>query len=89
MLKTADRGTEETLLDQVSKLKEDLLKQYGMEVNILSSDVGDVTQSDVEQGSLFGATIICFNTKVNPDVIKNSKQLCPIKSHKLIHVFLQ
>lgn len=30
MLKTADRGTEETLLDQISKLKEELLKQYGM-----------------------------------------------------------
>lgn len=75
-------------MTQITAIKEELLKQFGMEINVLSSDVGDVSISDVEQGHLFNATILCFNSKVNPDVIKNTKQLCPIKSHKLIHTFL-
>ena len=89
MLKTADRGTEETLLTQIESLKEELQKQFGMEINVLSSDVGDITISDMEQGHLFRSTIMCFNTKASSDIARNSKYSCPIKTHKLIHTFLE
>lgn len=88
MLKTADRGTEETLLTQIESLKESLQNQYGMDINLLSSDVGDVTPSDMEQAGLFSATIMCFNAKISPDILKTVKSSCSIKSHKLIHTFL-
>lgn len=59
-----------------------------MDINLLSSDVGDVTPSDMEQAHLYKATIMCFNSKIAPEVIRIAKHPCSIKTHKLIHTFL-
>lgn len=77
------------MIAQIQGLKETLKKQYGMEINILSSDVGDVTASDIEQAELFKATIVCFNSKISPDAVRGGKPTCQIKTHKLIHTFLE
>ena len=48
LLKFADRGIEETLHSQLEKIVTRLKEKNAIDVNILKSDVGEVTVTDIE-----------------------------------------
>ena len=66
------------------------MKMYNINVNLISSDVGEVVESDVRDAHLFGATIFTFGTASKPEAVKAMKA-CNIapRNHKLLHTLLE
>lgn len=62
ILKFADRGIEETIHEQLEPIIEKLKEKHNMTVNILKSDVGEITVSDLEEAETCKADIFTFGT---------------------------
>eukprot|EP00058_Branchiostoma_floridae_P027756 XP_002613247.1 hypothetical protein BRAFLDRAFT_118698 [Branchiostoma floridae] len=68
----------------------DTLASYDCEedckLKVIHSDVGAITESDVEMAAAFDGVVYGFNTKVPKDVAKLAEQKnVPIKMHKIIY----
>jgi translation initiation factor IF-2 len=69
-------------------LKNSILKIYSkkVETNILSTGVGDITESDVQLAQASKATIIGFHTSIDSHVEATAKELgVPIRLHNIIY----
>ena len=62
ILKFSDRGVEETIHEQIEPIIEKLKEKHGITVNILKSDVGEVTLIDLEEASTCKADVFTFGT---------------------------
>lgn len=67
LLKFGDRGMEETILLQLEKLKPVLEAETKVKLNLIKSDVGDVTISDIEEARNCSAKIFTFGSGVSSD----------------------
>ena len=59
-------------------------------MNILKSDVGEITMIDLEEASTCSANIFTFGTEMNSEAAIHLKQFEVMpKIHRLIHTFLK
>lgn len=70
ILKTDTQGSMEAILNAISKIK---TKQ--VQIKILYSNSGEVTETDIEFASTTNAFVLAFNTKLAPGTKKASRQL--------------
>lgn len=59
-MKFEDRGMEETIMLQLEKLKPSLEEETKIKLNLLRSDVGDVSINDIEESRNCSAKIFTF-----------------------------
>lgn len=52
-------GSEEAILSSLAELSRD-----DFEVTVIDSQIGPITDSDIEKAETFGASIICFNVSI-------------------------
>ena len=75
------QGSLEALEDSLAKIKSDKV-----ELNIISSDVGQISESDIELASASNTPIIAFHTSAGPGVDDMAKKLkVQIKTHDVIY----
>lgn len=90
IIRTSDRGCEETVLKELQKIKDEAMKLYNINLNLISADVGEVVESDVRDAHLFNASIFTFGTTSKPEALRAMKQYNIVpKNHKLLHTLLE
>ena len=98
IVKAQDKGTLETLEDQIQKVaaKQDgrvfnIVISNGIEItfNILSSGVGNITENEIRDAKTFNAMILGMDVLCPPDLIKLAEQdAVKIKTYKIIYDIL-
>lgn len=90
IMRFSDRGIEETIHEQLEPIVQRLKEKNSINVNIIRSDIGQVTMSDMEEAATCQAEIFTFGSEVNPEAaqVQNTLQVS-LKCHKLIHTFLK
>lgn len=83
ILKANDFGTLETLRSIVNKM----ISQYsGAKVNLISSSVGHIIETDIKEASMYNATILCMEVSISNEMTKLAKQeRVTIKNHRIIY----
>lgn len=71
IMKFGERGMEETILMQLEKLKPSIEAETKVKLNLIKTDVGDVTVGDIEEARNCNAKIFTFGSGVSVDA-KNS-----------------
>lgn len=90
ILRFSDRGIEETVHEQLQPIIERLSSKNSITVNVLKSDIGEVTVNDLEEASTCSAEIFTFGTESNSEANLASKEFGIVpKVHRLIHNFLK
>lgn len=81
VLRADVQGSLEAL--QTSLMK---IKSSKVEVNILSSDIGEISESDIELAFASKATVLGFHTKIQPHADSLIKQThVPVRLHNIIY----
>lgn len=65
IMKFADRGMEETILMQLQKLKPSIEAETKVKLNLIRTDVGEVTINDLEQAKNCRATVFTYGSGVS------------------------
>ncbi|MBS1889748.1 MAG: hypothetical protein JST59_00515 [Actinobacteria bacterium] len=90
IIRSSDRGCEETVLKELEKLKEEAMRLYNINLNLISSDVGEIAESDVRDAHLFGALMFTFGTTTKPEAVRAMKTYnIAAKNHKLLHSLVE
>jgi len=85
ILKAQDKGTLETLLDQINKLA----TKYDAKVDILDSGVGNITEAEIHDAKHFGALILGMDIVCPFELAKMAQaEKVQIKSYKIIYDIL-
>lgn len=78
-------GSSEAILNALKKIN-----VPGVELNILESRTGTVTQSDVEMAKIKSSIILTFNTKVDVKIIRHAEESgVLIREYKIIYELLE
>ena len=73
IMKFGDRGMEETILMQLEKLKPVIEADTKVKLNLIKTDVGDVTSGDIEEANNCSAKIFTFGAGVSMEAKTNLK----------------
>ena len=77
------------MLEAVQKSVEELAKIKKVKIYILKSNVGGITQEDIELSRIFNAPILCMNVKLTKNIMSDAmKANITLKSHKIIYHLL-
>ena len=88
-MKFGDRGMEETIIMQLEKLKPIIEAETKVKLNLIKTDVGEITSGDIEEAQSCSAKIFTFGTGVSNEARNNMKGMEPPRTHKLIHNLLK
>lgn len=89
IMKFGDRGMEETILMQLEKLKPIIEAETKVKLNLLRTDVGDVTVGDLEEANNCSAKIFTFGAGMSAEAKANLQGMEPPRTHTLIHNLLK
>lgn len=83
IIKAPDFGTKETLIAQVYKM---IANYPDVNFNLINAGVGQITESDIRDASLFNATILAMDVTASLEAQKLAKQEeINIKHHRIIY----
>ncbi|KAL4465303.1 hypothetical protein ABPG74_002017 [Tetrahymena malaccensis] len=86
IIKANDFGTKETLVTQIIKAKQ---AYEDIQLNIISANVGQVTEADIRDAELFNAKILGMDIQLTKDAEQLVKQKkIVVKSHKIIYTLI-
>lgn len=90
ILRFSDRGVEETIHEQLEPIIQRLKQKNSINVNVLKSDIGEVTINDMQEAATCGAEIFTFGTELNHEAGMSQAEFGVVpKVHKLIHCYLK
>jgi translation initiation factor IF-2 len=86
ILKAKNMGMLEAMENTVKSLD----NKNGVKLNIISAQIGSITNDDITIAEMFKAAILCMNVKLENNILAQAEKLkIPIKSHKIIYHLLQ